>query len=73
MTSAPEEKGLNRLLTVDCILIGIKFNKQLKTWQQCITVHYVFELRPSPPKLAHVTGAKCQIWSCFTEQTEADT
>ena len=31
------------------------------------------ELYPSPPKLADTSGAKRQIWSYFTEQTEADT
>ncbi len=58
------------LLTVDYVIIGTKFNNQtaenlaaMSNSPPCL------ELYPSPSKLDNITGAKCQIWSCFTKQT----
>lgn len=63
---------LHMLLTGRCSrLLCVKFNKQLKTWQEWATVHYV--LNCVPVKVAHLTGAKRQIWSRFPQQTKDDT
>lgn len=60
-------------LTVNCVIIGTKFNNQTAENLAATSDSppYV-ELYPSPPKLADMSGAKCQIWSYFTEQMEAD-
>lgn len=79
LTSVREQISLNKqgcslALDIDCVIIGTKFNNQTAENLAAMSNSPPFlELYPSPPKLADISGAKRQIWSCFTKQTDSDT